>query len=419
MFHALKGKKPYVLLLVMALLVTLFPAAKANAAYNLVWSDEFNGSTIDSNNWTFEIGTGSGGWGNNELQYYTNRSENARIENGNLVIEARRESYGGMNYTSARLKSQGKKSFKYGRIEARIKLPMGQGLWPAFWTLGSDISTVSWPRSGEIDIMEHVNNETNTHGVIHWEANGGHATYGGPSHTIDVTQYHVYSVEWTASSIKWFIDGVQFREANIANNINSTEEFHKDHFLLLNMAVGGNWPGSPNASTPFPAKMYVDYVRVYQDGGTTQPPPSGPIVSGGTYKLINVNSGKALDVSGAGTTPGTNVQIWTDNGTGAQKWTIYRNADGTYKLINVNSALALDVAGSGTGDGTNVQAWTDLGNGAQKWNIVQNADGSYKLVNVNSGKALDVSSSGTLDGTNVQIWTDNGTGAQKWQLIRL
>lgn len=418
MFHALKGKKPYVLLLVLALLVTLFPATRADAAYNLVWSDEFNGSTIDSNNWTFEIGTGSGGWGNNELQYYTNRSENARIENGNLVIEARQESYGGMNYTSARLKSQGKKSFKYGRIEARIKLPMGQGLWPAFWTLGSDISTVSWPRSGEIDIMEHVNNESNTHGVIHWDANG-HASYGGPSHTIDVTQYHVYSVEWTASSIKWFIDGVQFREANIANNINSTEEFHKDHFLLLNMAVGGNWPGSPNASTPFPAKMYVDYVRVYQDGGTSQPPPSGPIVTGGTYKLINVNSGKALDVSGAGTTPGTNVQIWSDNGTGAQKWTIYRNADGSYKLINVNSALALDVAGSGTGDGTNVQAWTDLGNGAQKWNIVQNADGTFKLINVNSGKALDVSSSGTADGTNVQIWTDNGTGAQKWQLIRL
>ncbi|MGG1314598.1 MULTISPECIES: RICIN domain-containing protein [Cohnella] len=411
-----KGAKSFVFLTVLALVATLFPISTANAAYNLVWSDEFNGSSIDTNNWTFEIGTGSGGWGNNELEYYTNRPENARIENGNLVIEARKESYGGMNYTSARLKTQGKKSFKYGRIEARIKLPKGQGLWPAFWTLGADIGTVGWPKSGEIDIMEHVNNENNTHGYIHWDANG-HASYGGPSHTIDVTQYHVYSIEWTPSAIKWFIDGVQFKEANIENNINSTEEFHKEHFILLNMAVGGNWPGSPDASTVFPAKMFVDYVRVYQDGGT--PPPSGDIVSGGTYKLINVNSGKALDVASAGTAPGTNVQIWTDNGTGAQKWTIYRNADGSYKLINVNSALALDVAGSGTADGTNVQVWTDLGNGAQKWNIIQNADGSYKLINVNSGKALDVASSGTADGTNVQIWTDNGTGAQKWNLIRL
>ncbi|WP_425456964.1 RICIN domain-containing protein [Cohnella terricola] len=414
MIRLIKSKQTYFILLFAALVVALFPAPKANAAYTLVWSDEFDGPTINTNNWAFEIGTGSGGWGNNELQYYTNRSDNARIENGNLVIEAKRESYGGMNYTSARLKTQGKKSFKYGRIEARIKLPNGQGLWPAFWTLGADIATVNWPRSGEIDIMEHVNNENNTYGFIHWDANG-HVSYGGPSQSFDVTQYHVYSIEWTPSAIKWFVDGVQFREANIANNINSTEEFHKEHFLLLNMAVGGNWPGSPNASTPFPSKMYVDYVRVYQDVAN----PPGDIVSGGTYKLINPKSGKALDVSGAGTANGTNVQIWTDNGTGAQKWTIYRNANGTYKLINVNSTLALDVEGIGTANGTNVQVWTDSGNAAQTWNITRNADGTYKLINPNSGKALDVASAGTDNGTNVQIWTDNGTDAQKWNLIRV
>lgn len=415
MLHVFKKRKAYLLVLVFALAAALLPISSANAAYNLVWSDEFNGTSIDSNNWSFEVGTGSGGWGNNELEYYTSRSENARIENGNLVIEARKESYGGMNYTSARLKTQGKKSFQYGRIEARIKMPKGQGLWPAFWTLGSDIGTVGWPKSGEIDIMEHVNNDNNTNGYIHWDANG-QADYGGPSGYVDVTQYHVYSIEWTPSAIKWFIDGTQFWEANIANNINSTEEFHKPHFILLNMAVGGNWPGAPNAGTAFPAKMYVDYVRVYQDNGTQ---PSSGIVSGGTYKLINVNSGKALDVQSAGTTPGTNVQIWTDNGTGAQKWTIYQNADGSYKLVNVNSALALDVASSGTADGTNVQAWTDNGTGAQKWNIIANGDGSYKLINANSGKALDVSGSGTADGTNVQIWNDNGSGAQKWNLFKL
>lgn len=418
MLNGFKRTKAYALMLVFALVVALLPVSSASAAYNLVWSDEFNGTSIDTNNWSFETGTGSGGWGNNELEYYTSRSENARIENGNLVIEARKESYGGMNYTSARMKTQDKKSFQYGRIEARMKLPAGQGLWPAFWTLGSDIGTVGWPKSGEIDIMEHVNNDDHTNGYIHWDANG-QADYGGPSMAIDVTQYHVYSIEWTPSAIKWFVDGNQFWEANIANNINSTEEFHKPHFILLNLAVGGNWPGAPNASTVFPAKMYVDYVRVYQDNGTSTPPSSGDIVSGGTYKLINVNSGKALDVQGAGTTPGTNVQIYTDNGTGAQKWTIYQNADGSYKLVNVNSALALDVASSGTADGTNVQAWTDNGTSAQKWNIVKNADGSYKLINTNSGKALDVASAGTADGTNVQIWTDNGTGAQKWNLIKL
>ncbi|MBJ6362767.1 RICIN domain-containing protein [Paenibacillus sp. GCM10012307] len=413
MISIVKSRKSHVLLLIAALIVTLLPAPSAKAAYSLVWSDEFNGSTINSNNWTFEIGTGSNGWGNEELQYYTSRPENARIENGNLVIEARQESYGGRNYTSARLKTQGKQTFKYGRIEARIKLPKGQGLWPAFWTLGSDITSVGWPRSGEIDIMEHINNENNTYGYIHWYANNN-VSYGGASHTFDVTDYHVYAIEWTPSSIKWFVDGIQFREANIANNINSTNAFHNDHFLLLNMAVGGRWPGSPNSSTVFPAKMYVDYVRVYKDVAAT----SG-VVSGGTYKLINTGSGKALDVASAGTASGSNVQIWSDNGTGAQRWTVYRQGNGTYKLINVNSGLALDIAGAGTSNGSNVQIWSDNGSGAQAWDIVQNSDGTFKLINPNSRKALDVSSNGTANGTNVQIWDDNGTSAQKWSLVRV
>ncbi|NLG84815.1 MAG: glycoside hydrolase family 16 protein [Firmicutes bacterium] len=230
--------------------------------YNtLVWSDEFNGSSINSSNWSFDIG--GGGWGNNELQYYTDRSENARIENGNLVIEARKESYQGYQYTSARLKTQGKRSFTYGRIEARMKLPMGQGLWPAFWMLGANFPSVGWPKCGEIDIMEHINNETVVHGTIHWD-NNGYAYYGGASGYVDVTQYHVYSVEWTPSYIRWFVDGVKFWEANIANSINGTDEFHKPFFIILNLAVGGNWPGAPNSSTVFPARVYVDYVRVYQ-----------------------------------------------------------------------------------------------------------------------------------------------------------
>lgn len=233
-------------------------AAAAAATYQLIWSDEFNGTSVNTSNWNFE--TGAGGWGNNEQQYY--RSQNASVSNGNLVITARRESFGGANYTSARMTTKGKRQFQYGRMEARIRLPMGQGLWPAFWMLGSNISTVGWPRCGEIDIMEHVNTSTSVHGTIHWDANG-YAQYGG-STTTTPSNYHTYTIEWTPSYIRWFVDGTRYHEANILNNINSTEEFHRSFFFILNVAVGGNWPGQTIDNSRLPASMYVDYVRVYQ-----------------------------------------------------------------------------------------------------------------------------------------------------------
>jgi beta-glucanase (GH16 family) len=243
----------------------------ASDTYNLVWSDEFSGNSLNKSNWVCETGTGSGGWGNNELEYYTDRTDNVRVEDGNLIIEAKKESYNGMNYTSGRIKTQGLQQFTYGKIEAKIKLPAGQGIWPACWMLGANMPEVSWPKCGEIDIMEHVNNVAGINGTIHWDTNG-YAYYGGVSSSIDVTQYHVYSVEWNKESIKWFIDGEQYWESNIKDSINGTDEFHKPFFILLNLAVGGNWPGSPDASTQFPAQMCVDYVRVYQqdgDGGST------------------------------------------------------------------------------------------------------------------------------------------------------
>ena len=263
----LKSKKVLSMVFILALLVSLVPGISAGAAYNLVWSDEFDGTSLNTANWVYDIGTGSGGWGNNELEYYTNRTQNVAVTGGNLVITALKESYGGMGYTSGRIKTLGKQSWTYGKIEARIKLPTGQGIWPAFWMLGSNMPTVGWPACGEMDIMEHVNNEGVTHGTMHWDYNG-YQYYGGPSPALDVTQYHVYSIEWNASAIKWFIDGTKYWEGNIANNINGTDEFHRPFFILLNLAVGGNWPGSPNSSTVFPAKMYVDYVRVYQDAAS-------------------------------------------------------------------------------------------------------------------------------------------------------
>lgn len=234
------------------------------------WSDEFD--SINQSNWTFE--TGGGGWGNNELQYYTN-GNNASIQfdgsaNSNvLVIEARQESgqgcwYGTCQYTSTRMISSGKKEFGYGRVEARIKMSQTQGGWPAFWMLGTNIGSVGWPACGEIDIMEHVNNEGQTHGTMHWQDhNGNYANYGGPVSN-NVTGWHVYAVERDANEIRWYLDGNVYHIASIAGGVNGTSEFHNNFFLLLNFAVGGNWPGSPDGSSVFPQRMYVDYVRYYQ-----------------------------------------------------------------------------------------------------------------------------------------------------------
>lgn len=242
----------------------------------LVFADEFN--TINTANWTFE--TGGGGWGNNERQYYTG-GQNASIQfdaqagSNVLVLEARRENpanyncwYGRCEYTSTRMISRDKKTFRYGRIEARLKLPQTQGIWPAFWMLGNNLGSVGWPQSGEIDIMEHVGYEpTTTHGALHGPGYSGNTPFMGTHNLgeyVDVN-YHVHAVEWDANGIRWFRDNIQFYSVTRAQVQNyGAWVFDNPFFLLLNVAVGGNWPGSPDASSVFPQRMYVDYVRVYQ-----------------------------------------------------------------------------------------------------------------------------------------------------------
>ncbi len=231
--------------------------------YSLIWSDEFDGSTIDPSKWTYDIGQGSGGWGNNELQYYTSSPNNVFLNAGYLNIVGKVENIGGAFYSSSRIKTQGLFDFTYGKVEARMKVPAGQGLWPAFWMLGSNISSIGWPRCGEIDIMEHVNNELFVHGTHHY-FNNGHI-YEGESVFTNATEFHVYAIEWTPTAIKWFLDGTEFYQTNIGPTAISKEEFHNPFFLILNLAIGGNWPGNPNPSTIFPATMMVDYVRVYQE----------------------------------------------------------------------------------------------------------------------------------------------------------
>lgn len=234
--------------------------------YTLVWNDEFDGNTLSSN-WVHEIGNGNWGWGNNELEYY--REENTSVENGLLVISAKEENFGGKNYTSSRIKTQGIQSFKYGRVDIRAALPFGKGMWPALWMLGDNITSVSWPSCGEIDIMELIGggsyNDRTIYGTIHWD-NNGHADYGSnnslASGVVYAEEFHVFSIIWTPSSIVWLRDDVQYHVADITPS--TLNEFHQNFFFILNVAVGGNWPGSPDATTIFPQTMAVDYIRVFQ-----------------------------------------------------------------------------------------------------------------------------------------------------------
>ena len=248
--------------------------------WNIVWNDEFKSTAINPGNWVFE--TGGGGWGNNELENYTSRTNNARIVNGQLIIEADQENYGGSSYTSARMKTQGKWSWTYGRVEARIKIPRGQGIWPAFWMLGTNIGSVGWPTCGEIDIMENIgktSDQGTVHGTIHGPQSGGDynggagvsGTYTLPGGKALADDFHIYAVEWTPNQIKWFMDTNQYFTATAAGLPGgATWVFTQPQFLLFNVAVGGNWPGNPNGTTVFPQQMVVDYVRVYQQTSPLQ-----------------------------------------------------------------------------------------------------------------------------------------------------
>ena len=249
------------------------------SGWRLIWSDEFDGpanTPPDPAKWGYDIG--GGGWGNAEWQYYTDRTENAALDgNGSLVITAKTEDpastpyrclYGACLYTSARLLTKGKFEFTYGRVEARIKIPSTQGIWPAFWMLGSNINTKPWPSCGEIDILENIGKEpTTVHGTIHGP---GYAGSAGPSQAYTQTvpfaeDYHIYALEWEPQAIRWYVDGNLYGTKTPAD-LEQGRQWVFDHpfFLILNVAVGGQWPGLPDETTRFPQTMKVDYVRVYQ-----------------------------------------------------------------------------------------------------------------------------------------------------------
>jgi beta-glucanase (GH16 family) len=255
----------------------IVPATPTGGGWTLSWSDEFEGpagAPVDATRWTFDVG--GGGWGNRELESYTDRPKNARLDgDGALVIDVLREEHTGpdgiaRDYTSARLKTQGLFAQTYGRFEARLKLPRGRGIWPAFWMLGTDITSAGWPACGEIDIMEHLGHEpavaySNVHGPGYSGAGGLGNSLRLPGGQGFGDGFHVFSVEWEPNVLRFFVDGQLYHTRTPAHlPAGSRWVFDHPFFLILNVAVGGDWPGPPDAATVFPQQMLVDYVRVYR-----------------------------------------------------------------------------------------------------------------------------------------------------------
>lgn len=272
---------PLAVAFALGVLLSFAGSVRGQKAWRLVWSDEFNGakgSTIDPAKWDAQ--TGGSGWGNRELEYYTDSKKNAYLDGrGSLVLKAIKETlppefncwYGPCQYTSARLFTKKKFTQAYGRFEARIKLPFGQGIWPAFWLLGDNIDTTGWPACGEIDIMENIGREPSTvHGTLHGPGYSGEFGVGA-AHTLPhsvrfADAFHTFAIEWEPNVIRWYVDGKLYQTRTPADLPAGAKKWVYDHpfFIILNLAVGGAWPGNPDATTTFPQKMLVDYVRVYR-----------------------------------------------------------------------------------------------------------------------------------------------------------
>ncbi len=237
--------------------------------FESVWVDEFDGPEIDLDNWTFEIGNGQEGWGNNELEYYTDRPENASIQDGNLVIHATNVPWVGRQYTSARMITRDKKEFKFGRIDIRAKIPKTQGIWPALWMLGANFGEIGWPQCGEIDIMELVGHFPSiVHGTIHYGDDFPNNSFKGESFSIAPNtfdeEFHVFTLLWDLNRIAWYVDDIVYYEIDPTTLDGKPYPFNQDFFFLFNVAIGGNWPGNPDQTTEFPQEMIVDYIRVFQ-----------------------------------------------------------------------------------------------------------------------------------------------------------
>ncbi|TCO08276.1 family 16 glycosylhydrolase [Natronoflexus pectinivorans] len=385
-----------IVILIIAIMFSISVFSQEEPEWELVWSDEFE--TEISDDWIFETGNGCPnlcGWGNNELQSY--KRENATVEDGMLVITAKKENYDNREYTSARMITRGNAFFRYGRVEARIKLPAFQGSWPAFWMLGENITSVGWPECGEIDIMEQVNTDMDTHGTLHWNAGSGHHYQGSSTgFEVDVTDFNVYAIEWDRNSITWFVNDQEFYSINITNGINNTHAFHKPHFIILNMAIGGNWPGFDVDDTAFPARMVVDYVRVYQIPGYDEMEdpevPMDPfVIEAEDYSYENNTSvfdfqeadGQYIRFNGSGSWAAYPPFNITQAGKYLMELRVASEQEGGQIRLEANSGVILfdilDVPNTGGADGwTIISSEVDL-NAATYYFGFNSASGSYYL----------------------------------------
>jgi beta-glucanase (GH16 family) len=355
--------------------------------YSLVWDEEFNGTSVNSANWNVDVGNPGV---NHELEYY--QASNATVSNGNLVITARQQSVGGQPYTSAKLETAGKFSVTFGRIEARIQLPMVQGTWPAFWMLGSSINSgTPWPDCGEIDIMEHVNTTNTILGTMHWNGGSGHVQYGS-STTTTPGAFHVYAVEWDANSIRWYVDNTLYVTGNIANNINNTGAFHHPFYIILNLAMGGDLPGSTVDNGSLPTQMLVDYVRVY-----SMTPHSGAPI-GQTISVMGNNNDFMSSNNGASavTCDRTVAQGW-------EQWTVVDAGNGKIALRGNNGDYLSSENGTQamTCNRTTFQAW-------ETFTWIDNADGSFSLQGSNGNfvSSENGTQGMTCTRTTASLWED-------------
>ncbi|GAA3297662.1 family 16 glycosylhydrolase [Dactylosporangium vinaceum] len=377
-------------------------AAPTAAQAAVVWNEDFSGAGgqgVDAAKWNFD--TGGGGFGNSELEYYNSGTSNVYQDGqGHLVIEARRESggrtcwYGTCQWTSGRIQTAGKFTQQYGHIEARIQVPKGNGLWPAFWMLGGG----NWPGDGEIDIMENVGRDPNTvYGTIHGPGYSGGNAVGG---TRNIGQplgnaYHTFAVDWSPNLIVWTIDGSEYFRATPASTRGNPWVYDHPFFIILNLAVGGSFPGSPDGSTPSLNRMLVDYVHV--STSSTTPPPGGSALRG-------TESGRCIDIPAANPADGVRLQVYDCNGTAAQQWTI--GSDGTVRALG----KCMDAAGAATANGTAIQLYSCNGTNAQKFTLSAAGD----LVNIAANRCVDVAGHGTANGSQLQLWDCTGAGNQKW-----
>jgi beta-glucanase (GH16 family) len=274
-----------IMLMFVALSVVWTDDARAQD-WEPVWSSEFEGDSLDTSKWSYQYGTGAAqglvGWGNNELQYYTDRPENIFVEDGHLHIVAREERFGNRNYTSARIRTIDKGDWEYGRFEIRARLPEGRGLWPAIWMMPTDNVYGGWAASGEIDIMELVGHEPHVvHGTLHYGGSWPNNVHTGARFTLPEGKFsddfHTFALEWREGRMRWFVDGVLYQQQTnwYTAGHDFPAPFDQMFHMILNVAVGGNWPGSPDHTTAFPQTMIVDYVRVYQQTAPTSSEPSG------------------------------------------------------------------------------------------------------------------------------------------------